>query len=142
MSDLQCPTTLVLARHGDAEYESLSLAEVGGSLTTAGRRQAVALGDALAGRRVAHVWTSTLARAVQSAEIAAARLGVAVTTRDGLREFGCGDLAGTERSIDPFVPIFRAWLDGDLSARIPGGAIEVEIDADDWVCRSWGSRAE
>lgn len=78
MSDLQCPTTLVLARHGDAEYESLSLAEVGGSLTTAGRRQAVALGDALAGRRVAHVWTSTLARAVQSAEIAAARLGVPV----------------------------------------------------------------
>ena len=194
MSDLQCPTTLVLARHGEAEYEDADWAEEGGSLTSTGRRQSEALGDALSGRRIAHVWTSTLSRAVQTAEIAAGRLGVGVTTRSGLREFGCGDLAGTEREIDPFVPIFRAWLDGDLTVRIPGGEsgqemvtrmrgvlgeiadahrgetvlvishggtlgltvpalarmdaeraglgncspIEIDVDADDWVCRSWG----
>ncbi len=43
--------------------------------------------ESLAGRRVAHVWTSTLARAVQTGEIVAARLGVGVTTRRGLCEF-------------------------------------------------------
>ena len=194
MSDLQCPTTLVLARHGEAEYEDPCWAEEGGSLTALGRRQAATLGDALTGRRIAHVWTSTLARAAQTAEIAAARLGVGVTTRAGLREFGCGDLAGTVRELDPFVPILRAWLGGDLSVRVPGGesgqdlvtrmravlceiadahrgetvlvishggvlrlgvpalarmdtepvalgncsAIEVQVDADDWVCSSWG----
>jgi len=198
MSSLQCETTVILARHGDAAYESKWLAEVGGSLTDLGRRQAAALGEALADRRVAHVWTSSLARAVQTAEIAAARLGVGVTTREGLREFGCGDLAGTDREIDPFVPIFRSWLDGDLAARIPGGEsgeemvarmrgalseiadahpgetvlvvshgglmrlgvpnlarmdsgperigncsmIELAIDADDWVCRSWSTPGE
>jgi len=195
MSSLQCETTVILARHGNAAYESQLLAEVGGSLTDLGRQQAAALSEALADRRIAHVWASTLARAVQTAEIAAARLGVGVTTREGLREFGCGDLAGTDREIDPFVPIFRSWLDGDLAARIPGGesgeelvgrmrgvlseiadahpgetvlvishggvlrlgvpnlarmdagperigncsTIELAIDADDWVCRSWST---
>lgn len=129
MSDLQCPTTIVLARHGEAEYEAKEWAEEGGSLTPLGRRQAAALGGALAGRRISHVWTSTLSRAVQTAEIAAARLGVSVTTRAGLREFGCGDLAGTDRKIDPFLATFRTWLDGDLEARIPGGESGAEMVA-------------
>jgi probable phosphoglycerate mutase len=194
MSDLQCPTTLILARHGEAEYESPDWREEGGSLTALGRRQAAALGESLAGRRVAHVWTSTLARAVQSAEIAAAPLGVCVTTRSALSEFGCGELAGAPRDTDPTAAIYAAWLAGELDTRMPGAecgqdivtrmrevlceiadahrgetvlvishggalrlavptlarmdaepveldncaAIEVEIDADDWVCRSWG----
>jgi probable phosphoglycerate mutase len=194
MSDLQCPTTLVLVRHGEAEYEAPGWNDEGGSLTPLGRRQAEALGDALAARRIAHVWTSTLSRAVQSAEIAAARLGVGVTARTGLAEFGCGDLVGAPRDTDPLATIYAAWLAGDLDTRVPGGecgqdvvsrlrevlweiadahrgetalvvshggilrlgvpalarmdagpavlgdccAIEVEIDADDWVCRSWG----
>jgi broad specificity phosphatase PhoE len=40
---------------------------------------------------VSHVWTSTYARAVQTAEIAAAHLGVGVTTREGLRELTVDD---------------------------------------------------
>ena len=56
---LQCATTLVVARHGEAEYESTEWDDEGGSLTLLGRRQAAALGEELAGRRVAHVWTST-----------------------------------------------------------------------------------
>lgn len=194
MSDLQCPTTLLLARHGQAEYEAPGWSEEGGSLTPLGRRQATDLGEALRGRRIAHVWTSTLARAVQTAEIAAARLGVGVTTRTGLAEFGCGELAGAAWSTDPFAATYAAWLAGDLDTRVPGGEcgqevvtrmrrvlgeiadahrgetvlvvahggvlrlavpalarmdaepvrldncgfVEVEVDADDWVCRSWG----
>ncbi len=193
MSDLQCATTLILARHGEAEYETPDWAEDGGSLTTLGRRQAAELADRLTGRRVAHVWTSSLARAVQTGEIVAARLGLAVTTRNALSEFGCGELAGSPRESDPAGDIFAAWLAGDLAARVPGGecgrdiidrmravlgeiadahrgetalvvthggvlrlavpalarmdvapertdncaTIEVEVDADDWVCRLW-----
>lgn len=124
---LQCATTLVLARHGEAEYESPTWQVEGGSLTTLGRAQAAGLADRLAGRRIAHVWTSTLARAVQTGEIAAARLGVAVTTRNDLAEFDIGDLAGAPRDTDPCAEQYAAWLAGDLDLRIPGGESGTEI---------------
>jgi probable phosphoglycerate mutase len=127
MTALQCATTLVVARHAEAEYEVDEWADEGGSLTPLGRRQAAALGDALAGRRVAHVWTSTLARAVQTAEIAAARLGVGVTTRSGLREFGVGEHAGKPKDLDPFLDTYLRWLEGDLDARMPGSETGREI---------------
>jgi broad specificity phosphatase PhoE len=121
---LQCATTLVVARHGEAEYEPIDVEEENGTLSSLGRRQSAALGEALAGRRVAHVWTSTLARAVQTSEIVAARLGVGVTTRLGLREFGLGDLGDDP---DSFLEIHRSWLAGDLDVGIPGGETGREI---------------
>jgi broad specificity phosphatase PhoE len=127
MSSLQCSTTLVVARHGEAEYEAPIWAEEGGSLTALGRRQAAALAEDLAGRRVAHVWTSTLARAVQTGEIVAARLGVGVTTRIGLREFDVGDHRGVPLEEDPFVDTYARWLEGHVDVRIPGGETGREI---------------
>jgi broad specificity phosphatase PhoE len=127
MTALQCATTLIVARHGEAEYEPSDVDEEHGTLSSLGRRQSAALGDELAGRRVAHVWTSPLARAVQTGEIAAARLGVGVTTRLGLREPGAGDLTGPTPDPDPFADIFRSWRAGDLHVRIPGGETGREI---------------
>ena len=127
MTALQCATTLVVARHGEAEYEPSDVDEEHGTLSTLGRRQSEALGEALAGRRVAHVWTSPLARAVQTSEIVAARLGVGVTTRLGLRELDAGDLAGPTPDPDPFPGIVRSWRAGDLDVRIPGGETGREI---------------
>ena len=127
MTALQCATTLVVARHGEAEYELSEYADEGGSLTSLGRQQASALAEELAGRRVAHVWTSTLARAVQTAEIVAARLGVGVTTRQGLREFGVGNHAGTPLDLDPFLQTYLRWLDGELDERVAGGESGREI---------------
>jgi broad specificity phosphatase PhoE len=126
MSALQCATTLVVARHGEAEYESSEWNGEGGSLTLLGRKQAVDLADGLAGRRVAHVWTSTLARAVQTAEIVAARLGVGVTTRLGLCEFGPGGLSGP-RDLDPFVETYVRWMNGELDVRLPDGETGREV---------------
>jgi probable phosphoglycerate mutase len=124
---LQCATTMVVARHGEAEYEAPTWAEEGGSLTLRGRQQAAALAESLAGRRVAHVWTSTLARAVQTGEIVAARLGVGVTTRIGLREFDVGDHRGVPLEEDPFAETYARWLQGQLDERIPGGETGLEI---------------
>jgi probable phosphoglycerate mutase len=109
-----------VARHGEADYESELLSDAGGWLTPLGREQARLLADSLAGERIARVWTSDMARAVQTGEIAAARFGVDVVVRTGLREFGVGDAAGTTGVPDPFAPTFASWLDGDLTARIPG----------------------
>ena len=119
-------TTILVARHADAEYESHHWADEGGSLTTQGRAQASALGERLAARHITRVWTSTYARAVQTAEIAAAHLRVPVTTREGLREFSVGSLAGS-RADDPFADTYRAWLDGDLDRRLPGGETGAEL---------------
>jgi probable phosphoglycerate mutase len=120
------PATLLIARHADAEYETHHWADEGGSLTQVGRGQARALGDRLVRRGVAHVWTSTYARAVQTAEIAAAELGVGVTTREGLREFSVGSMADS-RAEDPFAETYAAWLAGDLDRRLPGGETGAEL---------------
>ncbi len=127
MTALQCATTLVVARHGEAEYEASTWADEGGSLTQRGRQQAAALAESLADRRVAHVWTSTLARAVQTGEIVAARLGIGVTTRIGLREFDAGDHRGVPLEEDPFVGTYTRWLEGHLDERIPGAETGREI---------------
>lgn len=121
MSDLQCAARVFVARHGEAVYESELLSDAGGWLSPLGREQARALAERVAPERISRVWTSDMARAVQTGEIVAAALGVDVVVRKGLREFGVGDAAGTTGDPDPFAETFAAWLDGDLTARIPGG---------------------
>ncbi|GAA1792304.1 histidine phosphatase family protein [Nocardioides hankookensis] len=124
MTSLQCPARVLVARHGEAEYETEVCSDDGGSLTAAGREQARGLAQRLAGERVARVWTSSLSRAVQTAEIAAAPLGVDVVVREGLREYGVGSLAGsTTGEQEYFSGLFRRWAEGDDSIRIDGGEL-------------------
>lgn len=122
MSSLQCPARILVVRHGEAEYETELCSDDGGSLTGAGRRQARELADRLRSERIARVWTSPLARAVQTAEIVAAALGVDVVVREGLREYGVGSLAGTSvGEQEYFQEVFRRWAGGDDTAQIDGG---------------------
>jgi broad specificity phosphatase PhoE len=127
MTALQCASTLVIARHGEAEYEAPTWQEEGGSLTLRGRQQSAQLADSLADRRVAHVWTSTLARAVQTCEIVAARRGVGVTTRQARSEFHVGDHRGVPLEEDPFAATYTRWMEGHLDERVPGGETGREI---------------
>jgi len=124
-----CPATLVVARHGDAEYVDTVFSDEGGTLSTAGRAQSHALADAVADRRVAHVWCSDSARAVQTAEIVAASLGVGVTTRKALREIGVGDLVGEPFSIPAICAVTDHWFRGDLAAAFPGGESGADVVA-------------
>jgi broad specificity phosphatase PhoE len=121
VSDVHCPARLILARHGEAAYETDTMTDFGGSLTALGRAQARELGERLGGERVAGVVCSELARAVQTAEIAAAVLGLPVEVRAGLQEFAVGDFLG--RAWDPLVfdPMIAGWLAGDLTRAVPGG---------------------
>src|SRR6478609_1665139 len=128
MGDLQCAARIFVVRHGAADYESELLSDAGGWLSPLGRQQSRELAGQVEGERISRVWTSDLSRAVQTGEIVAARTGVDVTVRTGLREFGVGD-AGTTGDPDPFAATFAAWLGGDLSARIPGGESGLEVVA-------------
>jgi broad specificity phosphatase PhoE len=127
VSDLQCPARVFLARHGEAEYETPLWMDHGGSLTTLGRKQARELGQRLRGERIAHVYTSTVSRAVQTAELAAAELGVAVTVREGLVELALGEAIGIPADSGFFDDAMAAWVAGDVEARAPGSESALEI---------------
>lgn len=122
MSDLQCPATVLIARHAEAGYDTdlWSESDSSAALTDLGRDQAAELAERLRPRRVTHIYPSTLNRAVQTAEIVADLLGVGVTPMSDLREFDVGDGAGKPRNSDPFAPTFARWLAGDEAARMPG----------------------
>ena len=62
--------TIVLLRHGQYETESI------GALTMLGRRQAAAAARFLGRERITSVWSSTLPRAKETAEIVSAAIGV------------------------------------------------------------------
>ena len=129
MGDLQCAARVFVARHAEAVYESPLLSDSGGWLSPRGREQAKALAASLAPERIVRVWSSSMARAVQTAEIVAGVLGVDVVVREGLREFGVGDHAGSTGDPDPFAETFGSWLVGDLDARIAGAESGSEVVA-------------
>ncbi len=129
MSDLQCPARVFLARHGEAAYETELLMDHGGSLTARGRAQARELGEKLRAEKIAHVYSSTISRAVQTAELAAAVLGVSVTVREGLVELALGEAYGRPAGTGTFVPELQAWVAGNVEAKTPGSESAVEIAA-------------
>ena len=122
MSDLHCPATLLIARHGAAEYDHPDvLSDDGGWLSEAGKEQVRALAESLHRRPVARVFSSTMARACESATVAAEALDRQAVVLDGLQEFSVGDLAGRSYDDPALQEVYRSWLRGDLDAFIPGG---------------------
>jgi broad specificity phosphatase PhoE len=130
MSDLHCAATLLVARHGDAEYGHPSvLSDEGGWLSEKGIAQTEWLAASLATRRVARVCTSTLARAVESGALAAKALGVDARAVPGLEEYSVGALAGRPHDDPELASVFTSWLHGDLRRCIPGGETGEQVVA-------------
>jgi 2,3-bisphosphoglycerate-dependent phosphoglycerate mutase len=121
MTDLHCPARIVVARHGEAEYETPEMNATGGSLTLLGREQARDLGVRMRPERVAAVVCSELSRAVQTAEIAAGVLGLPVRVRERLQEFPAGDFLGRPYDHAFFSSLVGGWAAGELTAGVPGG---------------------
>jgi probable phosphoglycerate mutase len=114
-------TRVLLVRHAEAAYETEGSGDSGGSLTSEGRSQARRLGARLRELGPDAVYCSELSRAVQTAEIAAACIGLPVVVRVGLQEYDVGDERGRPYNAGLFEPLLLRWLAGDLAAGIPGG---------------------
>ena len=128
MSDLQCPATILVARHGDADYpHPRVLSDDGGWLTDTGRAQVRDLAQSLAGRKVAAVYASHLRRASESAAAAAEALGVGWRVVDGLEELSVGLLAGREHDDPELLGVYEAWRAGHLGTIVPGGESGEEL---------------
>lgn len=126
---------LYFVRHAESEANLLEEISNRGrkhGLTERGRVQAAALADNLRPARADKIYTSPLLRAVQTAEILASALGLAVETSDTLREYDCGILEGQS---DPASwalhrQVRLAWLEqGDWEQRIPGGESFLDMRA-------------
>jgi broad specificity phosphatase PhoE len=123
------PTTLVLVRHGETDWnrERRFQGHADTPLNGAGRRQAAELADALRGERVTVVYTSPLRRASETASIVAERLGLEARELEALREIDVGDWQGlTIEEVRARYPeqVHAAWHSG-----WPNGETHVEFDA-------------
>jgi len=87
---------LILARHGETEWNIAGRAQgrADSPLTAAGIEQARALGRVLAGRGVEHVVSSTLGRALHTAEVVAEIIGCEVSVDERFVERAFGELEG------------------------------------------------
>lgn len=122
---------LLLIRHGQTPSNVkrlLDTAEPGPALTPLGQEQAAALPDALAAERIDALYASTLLRTQLTAAPLAARTGLEVRVREGLRELSAGDLEmrGDDQAVETYMTTAFAWSAGDTGLRMPGGENGVE----------------
>jgi probable phosphoglycerate mutase len=120
---------LVLVRHGQTSsnvHATLDTLRPGAPLTRRGRAQARELADRwpdLVGSGPSVVAVSPLARTRETAAPLLQRFGLAPLVRPGIREVRAGDLEmnGDLVSDLRYGRTVRAWADGDLGLRMPGG---------------------
>src|SRR5579871_2475081 len=108
-------TTLLLARHGETDWNSERRwqGHADRPLNDTGRAQAAELAESLDGTAIAAIYSSDLARARETAEIVAARLGLTVVLDPGLREVDVGDWSGVRHDevAARFPEGFARWQD-------------------------------
>ncbi|WP_405755824.1 MULTISPECIES: bifunctional RNase H/acid phosphatase [unclassified Streptomyces] len=126
--DMGTPATFVLLRHGEtALTPQKRFSGSGGTdpeLSSAGRRQASAVAEALAARgTVQTIVSSPLRRCRETAQAVADRLGLTVTVEEGLREVDFGAWEGlTFAEVgERFPEDLQAWLDSPKASPTGGG---------------------
>jgi broad specificity phosphatase PhoE len=106
---------LLLIRHGEsvANAEGRLQGQVDSPLSEAGRQQARALAERLAGDEptISAIYASDLSRAAETAQIVAGRYGLPLTLDTRLREYDWGRLSGSIwREVEFLYPeIWQQW---------------------------------
>jgi broad specificity phosphatase PhoE len=123
-------TTLLLARHGETEWNAKHRWQgfTGPSLNERGRRQAAELAERLAEASIDAIYSSDTIRAVETAEIVAARLNLEIREDLRLREVNFGAWEGlTRREINErYSGALDEWDTCKLAAP-PGGETDLEM---------------
>ncbi len=118
---------LIFARHGESEANLLhefSNTGLKHGLTEKGRLQAEILAKRLRRMQVTRIYASPLLRAVQTAEIIAAELGLPFTIHEALREYDVGIYEGRSDAAAwaRYNEVDDAWmLHGEAGQRMEGG---------------------
>lgn len=122
---------LILVRHGETEGNVAKMLDTkvpGLPLTERGAAQAKTFGAGLLAAPAA-LFSSAALRARQTASYIEAATGVASSVLDGVYEVQVGDMEGRSdlESHERFQRVYRAWHEGDLAQRPPGGESGHEV---------------
>jgi broad specificity phosphatase PhoE len=117
---------ILLIRHGESTWNAEGIIQGWGDppLSETGRAQARALGLRLSRREeIDALYSSTLQRARETAEIIGELTGTSPRFDDRLREGGIGVLTGVNvKDVEKLYPeIWRDWQENPLKTPIPGG---------------------
>jgi probable phosphoglycerate mutase len=123
-SPQQPPRTLVLLRHGETDWNAEGRAQGHADvpLNAVGRAQAETVAPVLAALRPARLWSSDLARAVQTAEYVATAGGLEIEPDARLREYDMGARSGLTLAdlAIAFPEEYAAWVAGRSTPRVAG----------------------
>ncbi len=125
------PRSLVLVRHGETDWNAQGRAQGHADvpLNDVGRTQARAVAPVLAAFGPARVWSSDLARALQTAEYVAAASGLPVEPDARLREYDVGRRSGLtmDEFAERYPEEYAAWVAHDPSRRVAGEESTEEV---------------
>ena len=126
-------TTLIFVRHGQSQsnLEKRFSGQHNPSLTELGHRQAEATADYLQGLGIEKIYSSDLARAYETAEHTAARLGLEITPTAKFREINAGNWEGKLYTtlMEEFPEGYHRWLTDLGRAHPDGGESVLELNA-------------
>ena len=121
-------TLFHLLRHGEREVGRVLVGRMPGiGLTDRGRAEIAAVAERLAGDGVSAIYASPLQRTRESAEIVAARLGLAIEFHDDLIELDFGEWTGATFDTIRADPRWEVWRTHRSISRIPGGESMREV---------------
>jgi broad specificity phosphatase PhoE len=124
-------TRLYLVRHGATPLteEDRFSGSTGVDLSDDGRRQAALLGERLSHEELTAAYSSPLARTLETARIIATSCGLAIETRDGLREISHGRWEGLTRQEveERHRDEYAAWEEDPFTFAPEGGESGVAV---------------
>lgn len=135
---------IILLRHGQTFNNVKHLLDTrppGAELTATGRKQALQVGHELAtysGDRLAHVYSSIVLRAQQTAVLATATFEkardlepgtISLDVVTGIHEVGVGEfeMRGDEEAHLNYARALNGWVHGDPQAALPGGETYLDV---------------
>ena len=127
---------IVLVRHGETDWNKSKKFQgqrnIG--LNEKGRAQAEALASALKEEPLKVIYSSPIARAVETAEIINRYHNVSLEQRDGLKEMNVGDFEGLQLKdlAGDYSQFFQEWLEDAASVRMPNGETLQEVQERAW----------
>lgn len=132
--------TIILVRHAEtAGNEELRAQGCRSDLVLSpwGRQQAERVGQALRGEQLAAIYSSPLARALETAQAIARHHNLEVNVESDLREVDYGEVDGLplEELKHNHAECWNDWTSGECAVRMPGGESLHDVQARAW--KAW-----
>lgn len=123
---------LLIARHGETDYNKNGLLQgrgINAPLNATGISQARTLAEYIKQYPISYVGSSSMVRAHETAGYYSAGTDFDIIKHPQLDEMNFGEFEGKPYLdvVDELEPISKAWQNGDVNVRIPGGESPAEV---------------